>query len=576
MTNPGKLRWLLVLGMLAAACGDGGEEDLDAGESDAATIDARPSTEDTGTTTGNDATTPPADGEVDAGEEGDDGGGSADAFVPTRTLATCETPRAVTLTVGANTVMGDTGGGAYGPLDLVNCGSTSATRSPQEVIALTIPGTAPLGLEFDFQQAGTATTFDMIAQFRTGGCTTAPTTRDGTCFDDDSTVTPTDRRPKGRLLVMGGTTVHMIVAGYNTALTSAGPWEASVRLVTINPPTLTTASIRRRADQGPTVTVTGGDVDSDAAGISYQFLDGDGNPVPVRADDPTSIGPFTANFDIAQTGTSFTDATVTLGNVTGAVLQYATAMRIMARDAYGATSAPITSPIRVYGRLGVDCDEVDTCPMPLVCENTRCALTPQAAAVCDGAMNVTLTAPTGTTATSQSIMGNLPAGAGAFATTCGAMGAGSEMVVNVTVPSGRFDLVASTSNTYTYPAMRDAGRDADGGVISQLDTVVSIRRICGDVYSGLVCDDDGGELGTSSRAALNTVIAGTYAVQVDSYRALVAPFPFQLDLSLRPIVAAGASCDPAGILNRCATGTCAGGSADAGTMGTCPAADGGV
>jgi hypothetical protein len=129
----------------------------------------------------------------------------------------------------------------------------------------------------------------------------------------------------------------------------------------------------------------------------------------------------------------------------------------------------------------------------------------------------------------------------------------TEKVLAVTVPAGTFDLLATTNLAANPP---------------ELDTVLYVRTTCENETTELVCDDDyaGAPDGDyRSVAIVENVPAGTHFVFVDGYAPFDATTSIALELRLRPVLATGASCDPAGVMNRCASGAC-----PTGAPATCP------
>jgi len=91
-----------------------------------------------------------------------------------------------------------------------------------------------------------------------------------------------------------------------------------------------------------------------------------------------------------------------------------------------------------------------------------------------------------------------------------------------------------------------------------------VRADCTDPASEVACNDDidyaGGTVSSSLEA--RDVAAGTYTLIVEQYGSGTTTAPFSMKVSLRPVLAMGAACDMAGVMNRCAGAACA--------AGTCP------
>lgn len=128
-------------------------------------------------------------------------------------------------------------------------------------------------------------------------------------------------------------------------------------------------------------------------------------------------------------------------------------------------------------------------------------------------------------------------------------GSGAPVLYTVTVPAGAFDLVATNVNA---------------GTASTLDTVIYALATCGNPGSGpagACVDDVMGE--RRATLVVQNIAAGTYTLAVSAYTSLAMTAPFTLDVTLRPVLATGATCDPMGVMNRCSAGACPAG-------GVCP------
>jgi hypothetical protein len=188
--------------------------------------------------------------------------------------------------------------------------------------------------------------------------------------------------------------------------------------------------------------------------------------------------------------------------------------------------------------LGATCDDTNVCATGLMCTSAVCTAPAEVTTACAGATAIAVTPPT-TTTTTGSATGSLAAGTGVLMGSCGPT-EGSEALYTVTVPAGSFDLIART--------------DLDGTM--DTDTIVYVRSTCADPLTEVACNDDvgGGVLG--SRAEVTDASPGTYTIAVEPYGEGAADQPFELEVGLRPILAAGTACDPAGEMNRCAGMPC--------------------
>ena len=159
-----------------------------------------------------------------------------------------------------------------------------------------------------------------------------------------------------------------------------------------------------------------------------------------------------------------------------------------------------------------DCISEGTCAMPVDLATAGTTET-------DG--SITLTART------------ISAGDHGSATTCGASG-GHDLVISYT-PSGDGILYVTTDDPLT-----------------DFDTVLHVRTTCGDDATQLACDDDSGG---SLRSTVRTRVTGgtplfIFADGFDDTESGI----FRLTVRLVPVLAAGATCDPARVTDACATG----------------------
>jgi len=154
--------------------------------------------------------------------------------------------------------------------------------------------------------------------------------------------------------------------------------------------------------------------------------------------------------------------------------------------------------------------------------------------------------PTGTSAT---VTGSVPAMAGSIDDNgvCDSDTEGAEVLYQLTVPVAvapvtAYDVVLDTENATT----------------GEGDTIVYLQSTCGDPETTGECNDDIDLEGMNyaSHLETNAVAAGTHTVVVEGYGVLMAALAFELEVSLRPVLATGTACDPAGVMNRCAAGAC--------------------
>ena len=465
---------------------------------------------------------------------------------PVTELATCAAPRMITPALGVQmTITGNTAGGGAGPLTMSGCGSMAPTRAPQEVLAIRIPGTGPAGLIFDLTD-GTTANFDTVVQVRTT-CETDPGAEG--CFDD---VGEGMLQSAGAIPVMGGTTVYLVVTGFEggAETVSSGAYSARITVEPNTAPTLTAASAVRIGATRFYIDGTGMDAETNAEGYALQLLNAAGMPISTNPEDATAVGPFPFRFDVAPTSVPFTaarssiDDLAAIGAGPAAAIASAVTARIIVVDTYGLMSAMRDVAITDVAEVGLGeaCDATHVCAVTDECTAGTCQAPAAVRAACMGATALTLVAPTGTTPTVATQAVALAVGDGVIINECG--GNGAERLFTVTVPAGGADLIVTTNIAAT---------------MMTVDTVVAIRSRCVDASSETVCNDDyeGAPMGDlRSTAVIEAAAAGTYTVIVDSYRVLGAAATASVELRLRPVLAAGAACDPAGVMNRCSTAAC--------------------
>lgn len=126
--------------------------------------------------------------------------------------------------------------------------------------------------------------------------------------------------------------------------------------------------------------------------------------------------------------------------------------------------------------------------------------------------------------------------------------AGAETIYSVQVPTGlQVDLLVTSEQPGT----------------ADTDTIVYIRSECVDGTTELACNDDRASGDLQSDLEARNLGPGTYFVFVEAYGGVpTGTAPFELQVTARPVLASGATCDDAEVRNRCAGAPCSGG--------TCP------
>jgi hypothetical protein len=468
----------------------------------------------------------------------------------------CDAPMAVTGTMGTpSEVMLDTTMVDTRPRDLgLACGNVTARRwARQQVIEYTVPGTGPMGVSISTANMGTDRNFNTVVQVRRE-CRVAPPTFPQSCFDDAGM----EVRAVGGAQAMGGDTLFIYVTGYSEPEAVSGQVDEGRVLVTITAapntaPTIESGSLRL-INNDSRIEAQGMDPEGNVLGVTLGLLnasgrldfngDGVGNDLDVfdfRFGDLSGMTSWDGRVDISGMELRFAEVCRDPGvQCTEAVL--------VAYDTAFATSAPRRVPVQdatVVG-IGETCDDDHVCASSLVCNAMMvCEPTPAVTAACMAAAPITIAEPMGT-ATTGSATAMIPAGAGGtFVAPAGcamASGgdptAGQERIFSVAVPAGTFDLTFQTDRPGT----------------GMTDTVLYVRGECGDPTSNLGCQDDIARGTLGSLVSVMNATEGTYFAFVETYGG--AGGPVEIQATLRPVLASGAMCDPAGAQNRCAMGVC--------------------
>lgn len=462
---------------------------------------------------------------------------------PAGPLPTCASPL-VLEGVEDRTVIAelDTLGGLDGAIDLGDCGPTDA-RPPQGVIAYRVPGTGDHAVTVSTINNGTDRTFDTVLAVRRGSCGAFPATTSQLCFDDQGS----DRRSRGTLLAQGGETVYVIASGWESeGAVDRGPMRVEITARVNHPPAIESGSVLV-TPAGVRVEVRGSDEDADGWGVLVTFhgparelLDTDGDGDADYADGLVGA------FDRSVTGALEWRETATLPMPEGAIGGATEAwIRILDEPrAYSATDLAV--PVRTGLEVGSGeaCSPTRVCAIELECRDLTCQATPERAALCAAATPIVIETPT-VGATSASAEGVLMPGDGSFTGSC-ASTVGRELVYRVDVPAGRFDVLATTD----VP-----------GTSTDVDTVIYARASCVDPASAPEewCNDDI-DLANNRRSDLELldVPEGPLALFVEHWAGVPADRTARIEteVTLRPVLDTGATCDPQGALNRCASGAC--------------------
>lgn len=522
----------LVVLLALTGCDNGNNDDQDAGMHDSgmSNPDGGMQDHDSGMTE-HDSGTSPDGGQTDAGGDGGVAIGCG--------------ARLVALAMGDQTITGDTSGMGS---DLTLSDVCGAEPAPQEVIAVTVPGTGRKDVFFTLVNDATSPDFDTVVEVRTGACDSA---EGALCFDQAGGG-GIENRTEGWFAAEGGSTVYLVVSGYDS--TYSGPWSMDVTVADVSPPTFTGGDAYRVGGAQYDFRVDGGDTGRDAAGIRVSFLDSTGTVIGIDYDDDTATPDETEldlAFDTPVIGAStFTDALVRIDDsIIVSATTAATQARVQILDRLLSPSDPMTLTIHdvtVAGARGDACSADVICPDEyFACTADVCSIPAATLAACSAATAVTV-APDAP----ASVTGSIELGASFLQASCETSDtSGPEDLYTVVVPDGAYDLIASTDNAATGSA----------------DTVLYVVGECGEPRSELDCNDDSGDASRST-VTVQDIAAGTYTIGVEIYGGPAVTTSYQLDVRLRPVIGEGVACDPAEVMNRCSTGAC-----PAGTSPVCPA-----
>jgi len=466
----------------------------------------------------------------------------------------CETAMAVTLPMGMFTFHGDTTGHTTGLVDIgANCGGQMAgeMQAPEQALAITLPGmpTDHVAVNYTLGNMGTAANFDTTTQVRTS----CASSTGAMCFDD---ISANDYRSQGSIVGMGGQMVFLIVTGFrmpDMMHVNSGPYEIDfTTYVNPQPPTLASGDSSLLDGDLLTVHATGMDPQSAAASLQISFLDAMSNPIGFDIDmnamtpDVTDLGPY-----------GFTPSIIGMMNFTGTLritgfmpfpqALTATQLRISVIDSATLQSNEIMIPLAIAHtvHVGDACDTTHVCPGGVDCTGTPavCTVPAAVAAACGAATALTIATPT-TTTTSTMTTVDYGTGTGNFEGSCiGQGGMGDDHVLSVMVPTGGpFDLIADA------PQMGEMG----------VDTVIYDRTVCGDPSTEDACNDDASAMPhiVASHMVVQNAAPGMHFIIADTFQTQTMSAMVPITVSLRPVLATGAACDPMELMNRCGTMPC--------------------
>ena len=467
-----------------------------------------------------------------------------------RALPGCVNPDVVEGRLGMVSVPIDTRNGEPGLVPL-SC-TTSGSPAPQWVLAYSVPGTDTVSIEVSTVNTGTDVNFDTVIAVRRSCLPRTVDELAESCFDDGVR----EGRSRGSFIAEGGELLYFFVTGFGTMYmdrADEGLAQLDITASALTPPTLSSASVLVTGDS-VRVEVMGGDEGRDATGVYVTFHGPAGDLLDLNADgvfDGADV--LTGDFDRPVLGTTTFSETATLATSTTGGASFA---RVRIIDRPGVLSERVlTVPARPGSivSLGETCDATHICGLELACDSVMmCAPAPDRVAACTAAPVLMLAAPTDGRATTTTVQDVLTAGAGLFTAQCSNFSGGREDLYLVRVPFGRFDVILTTDS-----------EGSSGETLLDPDTLLYVRRTCADATAVSALEDECNDdiaASTNQRSTVTVLDVGgvDFTVFVEMYNG--APegpgVRYELATTLRPVLTSGASCDPAGVLNRCADAEC--------------------
>ena len=293
--------------------------------------------------------------------------------------------------------------------------------------------------------------------------------------------------------------------------------------------------------------VSGSDPDGDMVGVAINAKDASGNSIGTGTL-PLGLAPSISPFGSMAHFTSisslgFGELPTGIADGSGNIVPIAS-IDFQLVDSLSMMSATINKTIATFKNLTQACsasvNAPDECLGELSC-NTVCTAPAASATACAAATALTIgTAATGTLAATDPDH---------FEGSCFYQNGGPDKVYTVVVPAPGAN---QTANDLIVDTTTSAQFDN-----TMRDTYVYVRSTCADPSTEKGCNDDvsasSGEY--RSKAEARDLAAGTYFVFVDS--SFNGPgTAYSVKATLRPVLASGQTCDPAGVTNRCHGAAC--------------------
>lgn len=381
------------------------------------------------------------------------------------------------------------------------------------------------------------------------------------CFDDTRSQGRFERRASGTVLAGGGTRLTVVV-GYYTDTGSLGDVTLDVSSRENRAPDITDAETLFLEDRVLFwANATDPDGDTDVTTLEIAFVGALGELVQVD-------GYATQRVDAVRVGGRL-EATLGVVDVPIEVR----GVLVRAVDAAGVPSESSVTAFRSDGAFVGVSEPCDGAEGPAIClGELECASSGPSAGTCQPGATVTAACSTASAVPLGAGMGETRVGTTSVTIEPGAgflrypfeqcpegdidsfppRTQGREAILSVTIPEGRWDLLAETS----------------GGM--DLDTILYFRTTCGDPESTLGCNDDV-DFGTNnyySALEVRDLTAppagrtGTLVAELWDGPTGTMGETFDVGVTLRPVRASGETCDSGFRLDRCEGTPC--------RAGTCP------
>lgn len=482
----------------------------------------------------------------------------------------CTSNRVVEGVLGQTTdLMFDTSSISLRPRDLgLACANPDpgVRWAPQEVIEYRVPGNArDLALTVSTVNSNTADNFNTVIQVRQS-CESVPADQfPPTCFDmggaDDS-----DLRAEGGLTVDGGDVLYFLVTGYRDPdpvqglrEVDRGPIRVSFRLYENSPPTLTRAQFIA-GDVMTRVWAEGSDPDGDAVGLALRLYRGT-TLLDVNGDDEADENDVFTFFNLLNTSTTngifrgSRDLDGPPGGGIGAIVRVNEVDRIgvsLYDRSLSRSNEILVAVDRPTRGIGASCDSfAEVCAFPQTCNAGVCELAGDSESITRCAAAMPLSVTLSDVRTTFSGAATTVEGGGVLQAQCGPdLSWGDERLFSFTIASGVYDLSVTAQAPDSAPI------------------ALYVRSACTDATTERACAIGTGTPVTVTAANLGPgtyVIAGELAINLLQDGQLFPPsavpggVAFSISGSLTPVLTAGQTCDPAGVMNRCDMGACSGG-----------------